>query len=367
MSGGGLVRAGWRAWSLCLVLGSGSAIAAEATPVAPEPAARELDVKVGSTFCGSAVDLERETTRRSPSLHFTSGGLGGEVVVEGVPALGKRGVGARILLQIETGSVERELWASTCDELVRAVGFLLSMTYDPPAPEMGEQLPLPSDAAAEPEASAPPVEAEEEPVGEAVPAPAREDGRVTARVEPVPRPLSHPNAPTSDATWRLGLGPTAAWGPVPGPAWGGMGFIELGWGNPATLSGLVRLGLGADFGPSTQFDGGSAQFRRQLGALWVAPRWTFGAVQLAPSAFARGGLIFARGQATEDARSFQRPWLDVGVAGLASLELGQGLLLDLEVTGSRAMTRYAFQFDPVIFYHVPAWLLGSGVYLSVAF
>jgi hypothetical protein len=266
-----------------------------------------------------------------------------------------------VLRTVADTELRRDLWAKSCDELVRAVGFVISVTYDPPSPDVLESID---------EASAPSSDAT------TVATKANPPASVTV-VRPQP-PSANPEFDVKEqadggvgqadgAQWRIGLGGTAGWGVAPSPLWGAAGFAAMSWGPAYGAGGVLRIALEGDFSRAEGFSGGVATFRRWSGALALGPEWHLGAAHLGVAVTGRAGLIQAQGRSTLEPKSYDRPWLEAGAAVLGRVELVAGCYLEADLAVSKPLTRYAFQFDPVVFHRVSSWLTHVGIAASAAF
>lgn len=313
-----------------------------------------VGLEVAPSFCGERAEVVDEVALRSSRIRLVSGETtDNRVTVAGAAS----GLEATVALSERSGRVlRRELRARSCEELVRAVGFVISVTYDPPAPE------------SEPE---PEPEPEREPVPEPPPKVEPVKPRPTVRV--VTQPETDVSSPPSGATdgdsrgWRIGLGGASVWGVAPEPMWGVAAFVAVNWGDGAGPLGLVRLAAQADLAQQKVFTGGSAEFQRWTGELFLAPEWRLGRFGLAPGVSGRAGILQARGSSTIDQASYDRIWVEVGAGVLGRVELFSGWSLEVEGRVSKPLTRYAFQFDPVVFHRVSSWLGHVGIFASKAF
>lgn len=333
--------------------GSPEVVAAEPLPVA---------VEVGTTFCAAVEAVQSEVTRRSPRIRFVPpGGAELRQVRVGGPSGPNGGsyFGTVSLRTTAGAEFQRELEAKTCEDLVRAVGFVISVTYDPPAPEA---LP-PGDGPAE----VPATSAADTP--EPAPAPTAVGSTKGKAPDPtdvleVPGPGE---APGSVPQWRVGLAGSALWGVAPSVMLGGAGFVALGWGPERGAGGLVRILFAGDVGGAEAFPGGVAAFQRWSGQLALGPEWHLGAVHLGLAATGRAGVVRAEGRATVEPQRYDRLWLDGGGSVLARVEVLAPWHLETELALTKPLTRYAFQFDPVVFHRVSSWLVHAGIAASVAF
>ncbi len=357
------LRPRWSRFAGALVVGiagvspAGPAFAQSSGASAPPTVPLPVQVTVAASFCASAADVEAEVTRRSPQLRFVPSSAARQATIDGQARDASGQVGAVLVLRTEMGLVQnRELWAKSCDDLVKAVGFVVSVTYDPPEPQPLEAAPEPSP---EPQAtSAPPPAPKPTPV-------AAERRRLRSDADPSP---SGPRAADQEpATWRGGLGGNAVWGVAPGPMWGGGAALAVSWGPRFGVGGVARLAASGQVGGPDTFTGGVATFRRWSAELAVGPEWHLGVAHLAAVVTGRAGLLEAVGSSTIEAGSYDRPWFDAGGSILARIELGAGFQVEGELGLARPFTRYAFQFDPFVFHRVSTWLPSAGVLLSIAF
>lgn len=324
-----------------------------------------IEAQVEGVFCGTAAQVETETRRRSPRVHFVrEADAGRRVTIRGLERPGQAGVGASVTLTAAFDESQRELWAKNCEELVRAVGFVISVTFDPPAPDLGE-----TDSAPEGQ-----VEKDGKSLEGSPPPPRSSVSRAKA-------PTTSPSNPSDiydvdvapnfginpPSRIRGGLGVSTVWGVAPGLMWGAAGFLHADFAADQALGGWVRVQVAGDTSFGQSFDGGVAEFQRLTGALFVGPRWSVGDFHLAPAGVGRGGVFQARGRDTIDARAYRRPWFEAGLALMVGVELFPDWFLELELAGSRAFTRYAFQFEPVVFHDVSPWLAHAGIYTSTSF
>src|SRR5690606_1510314 len=220
---------------------------------APLSESLPVEVTVASTFCGGVDDVEREVTRRSPRVHFVrSVGSEQRQVSVAVPAAPQPGrVGAKVVLRTGREQQSRELWAKSCDDLVRAVGFIISVTYDPPSPELAtsnggesagaEANRRPSDENQPTATSAPP-----EPTGTSAYRESYLDFEVDVPID---------RSPGEPGRWRGGLGASAVWGLAPSATLGGLGFVALSFGAADAVGAMVRVTVSADFSSAEAFDG----------------------------------------------------------------------------------------------------------------
>lgn len=309
-----------------------------------------VEVAIAPSFCGEFAPVLDEVALRSPRIRMRDGETAdNRVSVEG----GVSGFEATVVLTERSGrTLRRELRARTCEELIRAVGFVIAVTYDPPAPEID-------------------AEPEREPVPEPPPKVAPVKPRPTVPFATQPETDISPPSPSESSRaaggWRVGVGGAAVWGVAPEQMWGGAAFVAVNWGDDVGPLGLVRLAAQADLGQQRDFTGGSAEFRRWTGELFLAPEWDLGRFGLAPGVSGRAGLLQARGSSTVDQQSYDRIWVEVGAGLLGRLELFSGWHLEAEGRVSKPLTRYAFQFDPVVFHRVSSWLGHVGIFASKAF
>lgn len=321
-----------------------------------------VEVSLGPAFCASMGDIEREVTRRSPRVHFVAP-TGTEPRQVVVTRQGAEQFGATVMLRtVADVELRRELSAKSCEDLVKAVGFVISVTYDPPSPE-----------AAGPEAG------REPPLAEPAPKPVAPKASSPAALT-TPAPVSAERDPEFDyaepgdigsrggtSTWRVGLGGAATWGVAPRSLWGAAAFAAMSWGPRFGAGGLVRISASGDFHGAAAFPGGVAVFRRWSGELAVGPEWHLGGVHLGVAATGRAGLLRAAGRSTLEPQSYDRLWLDAGAAVLGRAELFDGWFLETELGLGKPLTRYAFQFDPIVFHRVSSWLIHVGIAASAAF
>lgn len=309
-----------------------------------------------STFCGKLTAVQQEVTRRSPRLQFVAAGERPDqrVSLQGLSDPKRSGVGAAVDLESSSQAQRRELWAKDCGELVRAVGFVISVTFDPPAPEgapeFEQELAPESSGANEPnEASS------NSPISES---------EVRDIYDFEMAPLFGIDPPTRI---RGGIGVHSSWGIAPGPIWGGALALQADFASDAPWGALARLELAGGTSFARDFDGGTAEFQRLSASLYLGPTLNQGRVQTSLAGFGRGGVLRALGRDTIDPRSYNRPWFDAGLALFVSVELLSDWFLEFELAGARTLTRYAFQFEPIIFHRVSPWLTHVGIHTSTTF
>lgn len=306
-------------------------------------------------FCGELTAVQDEAARRSPRLRFVDAAAhsGKRVVIRGLSDAKKNGVGASVDLESSAQSQHRELWAKDCGELVRAVGFVISVTFDPPAPEV---------TAPEPEPA--PLGLEESQPNETKANSPNSQLEVTDIYDFKMAPIFGVDPPSRI---RGGIGATSVWGVAPGPIWGAAVSLQADFASDAPWGALARLELAGGTSFARDFDGGTAEFQRFSAALFFGPTLNQGDVQVALAGFGRGGVLRALGRDTIDPRSYNRPWFDAGLALFVSVELLSDWFMEFELAGSRTLTRYAFQFEPVIFHTVSPWLAHVGIHTSTTF
>lgn len=341
------------------VVTSSSPVAAlaieESTQLAVEGPSRLSVAMTGdSEFCGELTAVRDEATRRSPRMYFVDAGEGSNrrVTVRGLSDAQKSGVGASVHLESPKQSQHRELWAKDCGELVRAVGFVISVTFDPPSPEVT----LPADPEPAPLAENPPNESRANSPNS--------EFEVTDIYDFKMAPIFGIEPPTRV---RGGIGATSSLGVAPNPIWGGALSLQADFASDATWGALTRLELAGGTSFARDFEGGTAEFQRLSASLFVGPTLNPGGVQVAVAGFGRGGVLRALGRDTMDPRSYDRPWFDAGLALFVNVELLSDWFLEFEVAGSRALARYAFQFEPIIFHRVSPWLTHVGIHTSTTF
>lgn len=361
-------QAGWRKRGSLLV---GACIALLGWQDAAQAAAEEgreplhVAARVEGAFCSTLEAVEVEASRRSPRLRLLREATAptGSVLIEGLATEARPGAGANLSLNVSGQAPRRrELWAKDCDELVRAVGFVISVTFDPPAPELDEPE-LPNDVP-RPDAN-----------GAAKPAPPAEPRPVTPLDVETPvlgstaeRGTDAVRVGGASAThWRAGLGASAGLGVAPNPLWGAAAFIELDFGAVQPVSALLRLQLGAETNFGKEFAGGRATFRLWTASVFAGPRSKWGRVYVAPTGFARGGVLESQGSDTLESRQHSEPWFEAGLAMIFGVEVLSGWFWEVNGGGARPLTQYAFQFEPVVFHRVSPWLAHVGIYTSAKF
>lgn len=336
-----------------------------------DPSPLPIAARVEGEFCSTLEAVEFEAARRSPRLRLLRDvpAEKGRVSIEGRRSVERTGAGANLLLDVPGQAPRlRELWAKDCDELVRAVGFVISVTFDPPAPEPNEPA-----APSAPDASKEPTQSEKatlEGAGSAAPslgsAPLRGEAPTRRRSMEDEGRYAEPGGGPSTAQWRAGLGGSAAFGVSPNPLWGASAFLDVHVGA-APVTGLFRLQLGAETNFGETLAGGNATFQRWTAALFAGPKSEWGRVYVAPTGFARGGVLEARGSDTLESRQHREPWLEAGLAMIFGVEVSSGWFWEVSVAGTRPLTRYAFQFEPVVFHRVSPWLAHVGIFTSAKF
>jgi hypothetical protein len=303
---------------------------------APIPVVLQLD----AAPCLDAAAIREEVARRSPRIEFTAdtppGAPPRRAQVLGAHQVNGGEVGATLVLDGVEPPVRRELWARDCGELVRAVGFVVSVTFDPPAPPP-RSLPQ-EEPSATPEAS--------------------------TAVTPV---AERPQLPR---LWRIGpgLGARAVVGLAPTPIWGVVAVVDVLLPNPTSLGALFRVEGSLGASEVYKSPAGSAVFRSYTVGLHACPVWTpgAGAWQLSVCGVGRGGVFAAQGRATLDARHVQRRWFEVGGNALLRFGLSPNWFLNAQVGGSKPLTPFAFQFDPIVFHRVSPWILDVGIFATTA-
>jgi hypothetical protein len=316
------------------------ASAAQAQTAPPVAVSLEYSAPEG---CPDAQSFREQVLGRTKRVSFTetsaAGSLGWSV------KLAETSGGSRGTLRVTSdkpSKLERNVNASSCEQVVDALALVAALSVDPDASLTARDKPKPT----RPAAPAPP------------PAP----------VAPPPA-SSKPRAPTDASATKLLLGLTLtgrsgiaqqlAWAPRP---FVGLSFRSRGgytWG--LALSATQVRGRAA-------VDAGRADFTWSLGRLEVFPvRAAFGNWRLEPAVFVEAGQLRARGVAVSPAAEVRRPALLAGALGRLSL-LAFGLLeVHLEGGPLLPIVRDRFYlFESTTVFRIPAvtGVVGAGVGLE---
>jgi hypothetical protein len=349
----GALRCAALCFAWVAIAGAQGAPEARSNGADPSTARLPVVVQVAGEACFESAAIAEEVASRSPRIALLPAeSTAPRSVTIVIPAAAGAELGAWLTLEGAGAPLRRELWAKSCTELVRAIGFVISVTFDPPAPPRAEQeepeTPSPSGVAKGPAAAPPPRSSERS-----------------------PQPHRDALAPiAAPRLWRIGpgVGGRVVWGVAPSPLWGVSALVDLQVYPPQSVGMLLRLEGTYGASQSYKSAGGTAVFRAWTGGAHVCAVWPLGGPWLlSPCLVGRGGMITAQGRATLESRRAQRPWWEIGGNALLQLRISPNWYLSTSVGGTRPLTRYAFQFEPDVFHRVSAWLADVGISTTTAF
>jgi hypothetical protein len=305
---------------LAISLGAGRARAQSAPPVSVtlEYAAFE--------GCPDAASFEAQVLARTSRASFAAPGASGTLtwIVE----LGPTSGGSRGTLRVQgesQGTLERNVTAATCEQVVGALALVAALSVDPEASLSEPAKPSPRPAPSPPKPPAP------------VP-PRRPRERVAAA--PAVRFLIG-----LSLVGRSGLAPELVWAPEPAL---GLSFRTGGGHTWGLRLSALHASSGSTVGAAR------ASFTSNLVRLQAFPLRVGSATwRFEPAAFAEAGELSARGVGITPAHSVRRPVAWAGVLGRVSLAMSV-LLLELEAGGALPFVRDRFYvFENTTVFRVP--------------
>lgn len=370
------VRAGGAAfrgfWLVVATLCSSAAVWAQ--EVTPRTQA-SLQVR-GSARCGSVSELSERVASRSDRIAFIPNAQR-KVDVEIV-----QGPAAWSAVLVFAGParapMQRNLQARSCEALLDAVAFVVTITLDPPS--AGEP---PTDGAV-PSGSAPvdpdTPSTDVAPNSGSAPSPGRVDSRPSDVGHPPARqpsyvdiqPLKPPEAivvaadggPYADllghdapgTPMRFGFSLLGRWAHAAAPSeLFGVGLAADLQLEHATWASGVKLGLGYFPARQWQTESGVASFELAELNLELCPLLLrLRSVRVGPCAALVAGRLSARGIVAERSEQHTRPWGFWGGGLHASLDV-LPVQVALGLRAGPTWVRDAFQFAPHVFYRVPDW------------
>lgn len=361
---------------LAALLGSASALAQEVTPRTQA----SLQVR-GSARCGSLAELSERVASRSDRIAFTASATR-KVEVE--IAQGPAAWSAELVFSGSSRTpLQRSLQARSCEALLDAVAFVVTITLDPPDSEeastpggaagggAAQSEPTAAGAATSRGVGAPNEGAASGSGREPSPSESRtEPSREPALIDVQPlKPAEAIVVPADGGPYADLLGHEQAGTPVR------VGFSLLGrWAHAAAPSELFGAGLAADvqleratwasalklgFGyfPARhwQTENGVASFELaeldvELCPLLLRVR----SARLGPCAALVAGRVSASGVDAVRPEQHTRPWGFWGAGLHASLDV-LPIQVSLGLRAGPTWVRDAFQFAPRVFYRVPDW------------
>ncbi|MEO8904299.1 MAG: hypothetical protein ABI488_18210 [Polyangiaceae bacterium] len=266
----------------------------------------------GTFSCPSEGELLAEVLRRAPSAQNAPDGPYEVQARLRVTADGQRQRGV-IDIDSREGSTHREIEATECAEVVRALALILAMAIEPDA---GAPAAAPASATRLQPLEAPP---------------------------PLARLTSRPPAPR--LRWAAGGGVGLAGGVAPSPSLSEGLFFELGRGRDAGLSANVRLAGVHAHGTATA-RAGSADFELFGLRLASCPYRLGTRVSLSGCVSFDWGRLQGRGSHTLSERSASAAWLGPGGFVDAEVQALPWLRLQLELGALLPLARDSFYFGP---------------------
>lgn len=329
----------------------------------------------GSARCGSVAELSERVASRTDRIAFTSNAQR-KVDVEIV-----QGAAAWSAMLAFTGParapMQRNLQARSCEALLDAVAFVVTVTLDPPssgdAPTQGavpgatapvDPSALRSDAAQN-SGSVQSPGSDPQP-SQVVDKPARVPALVD--IQPLKPPegivVAADGGPYADllghdepgTPMRFGFSLFGRWAHAAAPSeLFGVGLAADLQLEHATWASAVKLGLGYFPARQWQTDSGVASFELAELNLELCPvLLRLRSVRVGPCAALVAGRLSARGVVAERSEQHTRPWGFWGGGLHASLDV-LPVQVALGLRAGPTWVRDAFQFAPHVFYRVPDW------------
>jgi hypothetical protein len=326
-------------WALVFgVLGALPAGAAWAQSAAPIVVALDYSAPAG---CPAASSFREQVLARTPRVSFAEPSAAGSLrwrVEIAETSGGSRGT-LRVV-ERQPSTLEREVHASSCEQVVDALALVAALSVDP-------------------EAS---LTAREKPQGAAAP--------VTTPTTPSPpaAPTQPPALDSPHATkLSLGLMLTVGSGLAPGLVWAPRPSAGLSFRSRHGYTWGLAVSVTQARGHAT-VDEGQAEFTWSLGRLEVFPvRAGRGNWRFEPAAFVEAGQVRARGVAVLPSAEVRRPALSAGGLGRLSYLAFDLLWFGLEGGAAASLVRDRFYlFETATVFRVPAvaGFLGAGVGLE---
>ncbi|MEP7123380.1 MAG: hypothetical protein ABJE95_20810 [Byssovorax sp.] len=342
-----------------------AAIAIVTTPPArADPPPIRVDYQAHAA-CPAASVLLDEIARRTPLARVAAAREPALDVRARITARGKESRG-HLVLGAGKGRVVREIASASCDEVVSAFALITALAIDPHA----STAPRPPPAAPLSSPEPPATTAVEPTIAPPTIAPPTRAASPLARLAPQPPPAPIPSAPPVSAPsrgfWILGGGASITFAVAPRALAGGGVFVERAVDPAARASLRFAVEIAAtgsfDVGP------GGVSFLQAIGrldgcAFGVRP---VARLLLAPCVRAEGGALRGAGLlrgALIHAEAVTVPWLGLGIAPLASVDLAR-FVVELQGGPTFPLVRRSFRFDTpdYVIHDVPpvVWSLSLG-------
>lgn len=322
--------------------------------------------------CADSDEFERRVKQRSDRIAFVSEApFTGTAKVTLEPAAGS--VRVRLSWSRDGASATgREFSAASCSEALDAAALVITISFDPSAPETSTSSssetgePATAEAPPSPPAAAAAAGRNEDPNAEPPAASDSSDLAIPMTDAGVPLRKAAPDSGVgvvfgSSALLQglVGVAPTAM---------AGIGLnVELAIGQ-GWLAPQLRLAGVHYFGVTYRADGGDARFELDTLELFACPlRLGSAEFSLRPCATLVGGQLVASGRATENPSSHQRALWIIGGALALGVRPTSLLLLSADLGVGAPTARDSFQFAPEQFHQVWPVLISGSLGVGVEF
>lgn len=264
---------------------------------------------------------------------------------------------ASLSILLQGGEVlTRSIEASTCDQAVDAIAFVLAVALDPKSPEAivvqqsptaDQGAPGADDAPRQPASSAGPSgqasENEKDSKGHSSAKPARARRSSTPAVER-----------RRDFFVRLFAGPALVAGALPQNAFGGQLSVEVGVTGGGFWSPSLRWGVSI-FAPVTvEHTLGDARFQFWTTQTELCPtELSWGRLDVRPCGQVSLGQTSAEGSDTFEPNAVHRLWFSLGISGRLGLALHRHVRISVGGSLEFPVIRDGYHFDESILYQTP--------------
>jgi hypothetical protein len=145
-------------------------------------------------------------------------------------------------------------------------------------------------------------------------------------------------------------------------------FGSIRWNRDSIVSPAIQIRGSHFWTHGYAAPGGVANFNLDTGTLLLCPVWLQEhrvSVQLC--ATGEAGRLLVRGTQTIKGTTRARPYVALGSSLSLEVEFLRGIALTGFANGAAPLLRDSFQFQPEVFYEVPALVLTAGAGLAVLF